>query len=164
MLIPHLGESARIASRFGPPLSQYLVSLERAMRRTAIAGIGLIAAVFAIGCSPATSPLDLSGLYSLKTINGATLPAVISPPGATTVTVWNDAFTLTPNGTYSEQGYKSSTTAGVTSVSYPVDAGSFTRRDNAITLESLIVGIRPAMLSNGTLTVVDAGLTLVYQK
>lgn len=134
------------------------------MRRTVFAGITLVAAVFAIGCSPATSPLDLSGLYALKTINGAPLPAVISPAGATTIVVWNDAFTLTPSGTYAEQGYKSSTTAGVTSVSYPVDAGSFTRRDNDISLESLIVGIRPATISNGTLTMVEGGLTLVYQK
>jgi hypothetical protein len=134
------------------------------MRRSVFAGITLVAASFAIGCSPVTSPLDVSGLYSLKTINGAAVPAVISQAGATTITVWNDAFTLTPSGTYSEQGYKSSTTSGVTTISYPIDAGNFTRLDNAITLESLIVGARPATLSNGTLTVVDQGLTLVYQK
>jgi hypothetical protein len=145
-------------------MSSDICFMERAMRRTVYAAVALAAASMAIGCSPVTSPLDVSGLYSLKTINGAALPAVISQTGATTITVWNDAFTLTPNGTYSEQGYKSSTTSGVISISYPVDAGNFTRRDDAITLESLLVGIRPAVLSNGTLTVVDRGLTLVYQK
>src|SRR5476651_871548 len=123
MSIPRLGETARIASRFGPPMTLHISVLERAMRRTVFVGMALVAASLAIGCSPVTSPLDVSGLYSLKTINGAALPAVISQAGATTITVWNDAFTLTPSGTYSEQGYKSSTTSGVTSISYPIDAG-----------------------------------------
>lgn len=134
------------------------------MRRTAAVGMTLLAASLALGCTPVTSPLDLAGVYSLKTVNGHPLPYVLPQAGTTTVVVLNDAFTLNPAGTYSEQGYKSYLTAGVVSVGFPVDAGYFTRRDNVITLESLIFGTRPASIVNGSFTMVQDSLTLVYQK
>lgn len=56
------------------------------------------------------------------------------------------------------------TTSGVVSIAFPIDAGYFTRRNDAISLESLIVGTRPASLINGALSVTQGDLTLLYQK
>jgi hypothetical protein len=134
------------------------------MRRAVAVGMTLLAASLALGCTPVTSPLDLSGVYSLKTVNGIALPYVLPQVGATVVTLWNDEFTLNSGGTYAEQGYKSYTTGGVINVAYPVDAGYFTRRDNVVTLESLIFGTRPANIVNGSFTIVQDSLTLVYQR
>ena len=139
------------------------------MRKSVAAGTFLAAAVFTVvvvaaGCSPLTAPFDLEGVYSLKSVNGKPLPFALAQGGPTTVVVLNDAFILNAAGTYSEEGDKSYTTGGVVSVTFPVDAGSFTRRNNSVTLESLLFGMRPATISNGTLTMVEDSLTLVYQK
>lgn len=134
------------------------------MRKHFAAGTLLAAAVFAAGCTPLTSPLDLSGVYSLKSVDGKPLPYELPHVGTTTVVVISDAFILNPSGTYAEEGYKSYTTGGVVSVAFPVDAGSVSRRNESVTLESLLFGLRPATIRGGTLTMVSEGLTLVYEK
>jgi hypothetical protein len=68
------------------------------MRRTVSAGIALFAGSLMLGCTPMTSPLDLSGVYVLKSVNGVPLPFVLPGTGATTVVVLSDEFTLNPGG------------------------------------------------------------------
>ena len=134
------------------------------MRRTSAVIAALAAAVFALGCTAPTSPMDLAGRYSLVSANGHALPYLLPAAGSTSVELLEDSFVLTINGTYSETGYKRFTTGGFVVISFPVDAGNFTRRGDDVRLESAIVGLRPATISNGTLTVVDHGVTLVYAK
>ena len=96
------------------------------MRRTVVA---LLAALSAIGCSAATSPMELAGSFSLKTVNGTPLPYLFALVGSTTVEALEDSYTLNPSGTFREAGLKRFTTNGLV-----------------------------------TLTVVQNGLTLEYQK
>jgi hypothetical protein len=137
--------------------------MERAMRRTNTTLIALALVVLTFGCTPLTSPLDLVGTYSLKTVNGDSIPDMLPQHGATTVLVLDDMFTLTTGGTYSEIGHEQITTGGVASVSTLIDAGIFTRRNDALVLNSVLFGDRPASVKNRTLTLVQNGLTLVYQ-
>jgi hypothetical protein len=138
--------------------------MEPAMRRTVAVGIVLAAGSLMVGCAPDTSPLDIAGIYLLTTVNGLPLPYVFPQVGTTTAEVLNDKFTLTPDGTYAETGEKRFITDGLISFTFPADAGTFTRRGTAISLESLISGSASATLQNGTLTLLDQGLTLVYQQ
>lgn len=133
------------------------------MRRSSIAAVAF-AASFATGCSEPTSPLDLAGIYILKTVNGLPLPFMFPPTGATVVQALDDAYTLNPQGTYAEVGHKLYTTAGVATLTVPIDAGNFTRRGTEITLQSVVFGTSSGTMNDGTFTVVQQGLTLVYQK
>jgi hypothetical protein len=134
------------------------------MRRTIVVISAAAVTALSSGCTPVTSPLDLAGTYTLKTVNGAVLPYQIPQVGPTSVVALNDEFTLTPDGTYAESGQEQVTTAGIVSISPLIDAGDFTRRNDALTLESLLFGARPATVSGTTLTLVQNGLTLVYRK
>jgi hypothetical protein len=134
------------------------------MRSTAFARLALAAAAAAFGCSPPTSPLELAGVYTLQTANGAGLPYALPVADAMLVEVLSDAFTLHPSGTYGEIGEKRYTSAGFAGVAFVTDAGTFTRRGDAIVFESLLLGRRPATIRNGVLTLVDHDVTLVYQK
>jgi len=138
--------------------------MERAMRRTLTASFVVVAASLTLGCTPLTSPLDLAGSYSLKSVNGLPVPYTFPADGSTVVLVEDDVFTLNPGGTYAESGQEQVTTAGVPSVRPVIDAGYFTRRNNTVTLESLLVGTRDASIQGGTFTLVQQGITLVYQK
>lgn len=71
---------------------------------------------------------------------------------------------LTPSGTYSEVGHKLFVTGSTVSVATPVDAGSFRRRGDVITMESLLIGIWSGTVKGNTLTLEQQGLILVYEK
>jgi hypothetical protein len=137
--------------------------MERAMRRTNTTLIVLALALLTFGCTALTSPLDLVGTYSLKTVNGGSVPHALPQQGATTVLVLDDTFTLTTSGAYSELGHEQITNGGVVSVSALIDVGTFTRRNDALVLNSVLFGDRPASVKDHTITLVQNGLTLVYQ-
>jgi hypothetical protein len=134
------------------------------MRHPVGAGIVLAGMAFALACSESTSTLELTGTYSLTSVNGSPLPFLLPSTGATQVELLSDSYTLTPSGTYSEAGYKRFTTSGAVSLTYPVDAGYFTRLGDEITLQSLLYPVRVGTIRNGALTVVDQNLTLIYKK
>ena len=128
------------------------------------ARVALVVAAFMLGCSPTTSPLDVIGTYVLKSVSGSPLPYQLPGVGPTRVHVLDDMIILTPSGTYSEVGHKLFTTGSTVSLASPVDAGSFRRRGDAITMESLLIGIWSGTVSGNTLTLEQQGLTLVYEK
>lgn len=134
------------------------------MNHRLLARVALVAAVFTLGCSPATSPLDVIGTYSLKSISGSPLPYQLPQDGPTAVHVLDDMIILTPSGTYSEVGHKLFINGSMVSVATPVDAGNFRRRGDAITMESLLIGVWTGTIKGSTLTLEQQGLTLVYEK
>jgi hypothetical protein len=144
--------------------SPLLQEEERVMRNTTAMRAALAAAAFTLGCSPPTSPLDLVGTYSLRSVSGSPLPYQLPQTGATRIDVLDDVLILTSSSSYSEMGHKTYTTAGIVSLAAPVDAGSFHRKGDAITLESLLFGQWSGTIDGGTLTMVQQGFTLVYQK
>lgn len=133
------------------------------MRRTITACL-MLAASQVFACSPPTSPLDLAGVYTLRTVNDRPLPYVLPQVGATVEEVLEDTFTLNPSGTYAEQGRKRLTTAGVVTIAFPIDAGTFTRRGDAVSLQSVIFPSTAGSIRGGVFTLVIGDLTLVYRK
>jgi hypothetical protein len=138
--------------------------MKNRIRHTVGAGIVAAGVTLALACTASTSPLELAGTYSLFTVNGSPLPYALAGTGGTKVELLGDSFTLNPSGTYSEAGYKRFTTGGVVTFTYPIDAGNFTRRDDDITLASLLFPSRSGTISNGVFTVADGSLTLVYRR
>jgi hypothetical protein len=135
------------------------------MRHAVGAGIFVAGMTLALACAPSTSPLDLAGNYALTSVNGMPLPYLL--PGSSAgvrVELLEASFTLNPGGTYSETGYRRTTTSTGVTLAFPVDAGNFRRSGENLTLESLIFPKRMATISNGVLTVVDQQLTLIYRK
>jgi hypothetical protein len=128
------------------------------------AKLAVVAAAFTLGCSPTTSPLDIVGTYSLKSVSGSPLPYQLPGAGPTRVHVLDDMIILTPSGTYSEVGHKLFTTGSSVSVATPVDAGNFRRRGDSVTMESLLIGTWTGTIKGSTLTLEQQGLTLVYEK
>ena len=134
------------------------------MRRRFILRFALVTAACAVGCSPTTSPLDLVGTYTLRSVAGQPLPYLVEQAGQTRVEVVDDLLILASGSTYSEVGHKRITSGGITTVGAVVDAGSFSRRNNDITMGSLLIGSWRGTVEGNTLTLVQQGLTLVYQK
>jgi len=134
------------------------------MRRTITRGAALAAAVFTLACAEPTSPLDVVGTYALQSVNASPLPFALAPGGATKVEVLDDALFLASTSNYSEVGHKRYTVNGVVTVVAPVDAGTFSRRGKSIALESLLIGHWEGTISGNTLTLVQAGYTLVYTR
>jgi len=134
------------------------------MRRTVLAALAVVAATFAWTCTPPTSPLEIAGTYTLVTVNGLPLPFVFPQQGAMTVEALDDQYILTPSGTFTEVGHKRFTVGSTVTITVPVDAGTFTRRGDSVTLDSPIFGRRTGTISGGTLTLDQEVFALAYDK
>ena len=134
------------------------------MRRLAVRIAVVACASLALACTDATSPIEFAGTYTLQTVDGLPLPYVFQNTGATKVEALEDTFVLNIAGTYSEAGQKRFTTNGVVTITFPVDAGNFTRRGDAVTLQSLLFGTWTGTVKDNTFTLVQSGLTLVYRR
>lgn len=138
------------------------------MRRLA-ATILLLAAVTLPACGDSTGPgLGLgtpTGTYTLRTVNGNTLPFTIEDGAGVTVVIVSDAFTLQDGGRFTEAFSLRVTENGTTTTESGTNAGSWTLSATAITLT--LDGGGPSIsgtLSGGVMTIVDSGLSLVYRR
>jgi len=133
------------------------------MRRPLVWRSALVAAAVTLGCTEPTSPLDVFGTYTLVSVDAKPLPFALPQTGPTRVELLDDVVFLSTSATYSEVGHKRYTTGGIVSLAAPVDAGTFSRRGTAITMESLLFGQWAGTIEDGTLTLVQSGYTLVYK-
>jgi hypothetical protein len=128
------------------------------------------AGIIACGGSDATTApvtVDVSGTYTLRTVNGAALPFAlgVDASGAADALV-DDAFTLTTNGSYIENGHESVTpTGGVATTQTVSDVGTYTFSNGVATLVSSEgIGTATATISGSTFTLVATGIVAVYTK
>jgi hypothetical protein len=120
-------------------------------------------------CGDGTGPgLGLgtqTGTYTLRTVNGNTLPFTIEDGAGVTVVIVSDAFTLQEGGRFSETFTLRVTENGTTTTESGTNAGAWTLTGTAVTLT--IDGGGPAIsgtLSGGVLSIVDSGFSLVYRR
>jgi hypothetical protein len=121
---------------------------------------------FAAGCHDSgTDPnASVGGSYSLRTINGSSLPYLVLQSGTYKYEIVDDAIVLTDAGTWTEIGHDRTTSNGQVSTDVVSDGGTFTRNGTAITLDSPASGSISGSVSNGTLTLADQGIAAVYVK
>lgn len=139
------------------------------MRRLLLAFAVLFAVVLSAcgGGDDSTGPgsANISGTYTLRTINGRSLPATVFQAGADRVEVLSGNVTLTDGGTYTTQNTVRTTFGGVASTESETDAGTYTRSGTALTFRSSDDGTTVSgTVSNGAITVVFEGLSAVYRK
>jgi hypothetical protein len=129
----------------------------------------LLSALALGACGGSDDPAGLgqgaAGVYTLRTVNGLPLPAVIYQDATGKVEIVADAVTLNANGTWSESGtVRATLTTGAVSTQPNTDSGTYTLNGTALVLTSLQSGATTAALSGNAFTITDVGLVLVYQK
>ncbi|MDB4881138.1 MAG: hypothetical protein JWL60_2584 [Gemmatimonadetes bacterium] len=136
------------------------------MRRTLAVFAVLFVSVLA-GCSDSsTGPnASVSGSYSLRTINGFSLPYVlVDRPGYREELV-DETITIQENGTFSQQGSYRYTENGFVSVRAYDDFGTYTRSGTNLTLRFNSDGSRvTGTVENGALIIGLEGVSLVYRR
>lgn len=122
-----------------------------------------------------TSPggSGLAGTYTLRTINGQSLPFTYATNGADTYVLLDDAFTLSSSGAWTESWHERHTVSGVASEKAFSDAGTYTSGTSMIVFTSTTPGTSQprfeGSFSAGTLTMpggVAGGPveTMIYMK
>ena len=125
------------------------------MRRTAIVFTALAIGLAACNDSNSVGPTaNVTGLYSLRSINGTSLPVTFSNGR----TLMSDVLTLNADGTFSDD-------AQFSDGSVEVEQGFYTNNNGAIDFTDMDTGQRfSASLSGTVLTEFVSGLTEVYQR
>lgn len=138
------------------------------MRRLLLSFVVLFALVLtACGDDDSTGPgsANISGTYTLRTINGSNLPFTVFQVGADKVEVLSGNVTLTNGGAYTTLSTVRTTLNGVVTTEPEADAGTYTRNGTAMTLRSNDDGTTVSgTVSNGVLTVVFEGFSAVYRR
>lgn len=138
------------------------------MRKFLSAFVLLVLAVFAGACSDSTGPseleADISGTYTLQTVNGASPPAIIVQVGADRIEVTGGQLTLNRDKTFGSSISYRVVQGGNTSTDTQNDSGTYQQNGNMVQL-SRGNGTRDSgSVSGDTLTIVAGGVTLVFQK
>lgn len=111
----------------------------RSMRIARSCAAVLVLAVAACGGDNAgVAPLDVpfTGTYTLKSVNGQNLPAVITQTASTSVSVVSDTLTIADGGTWTEHRIVETTSDGQTSRQFVPDGGTWLRAGNVLNLTS----------------------------
>lgn len=105
-----------------------------------------------------------TGTYTLRTLNGSSLPYTTPAPAA--VEVLDATLNLYQGGTYAETKHVRVTdTQGQTTTQTREDAGSYSFFDITVTFTSSVGnGERRGKIEANNLTIVENGLTWVYRK
>jgi len=157
MLVPSLKKSLNESRNRGPRLWSRLN-----LRRGRALGVLFAAAVLACGDSgDSTSPESIEGLYTLQTINGGALPAVVYEDEAAKVEIVAGAITLGPGTKWSISLTARATLDADVSTNTETLDGTWSRSGSTLTLTSADGDVETLVLSGSTLTLqaeIDSGM------
>ena len=139
--------------------------------RSIAAVVALVALGACGGGDKSTGPSGtIAGTYSLKTVNGAALPAVVVQIGADKLEVTSGSVTMNSDNTFNGVTAFRETSSGVVDESSAVCSGTYSRSGSNVTFTETETedcgGSYPGTWSNGnTLTVTFApGIQAVFRK
>jgi hypothetical protein len=112
----------------------------------------------ACGGETATGPSTIAGTYSLRTLNGSSLPLLISLNGADTYELTDDILVLTTDSTFTQTSHFRATTAGQITTPTTIKSGVFSLSGTQVTFGSAAAGGSTGTWSGNTLTVVQQTL------
>ena len=126
---------------------------------TVALAVGLLA-----GCGNPTGPEAIAGNYTLRTINGQDLPFTIEAALLDgKIELAAGSLRINSDNTFSLSLTLATTEGGTTTSETETTTGSYTLNETAITLTSDGETVTGSITGN-TLTLIDEGLTFVYQK
>lgn len=107
----------------------------------------------------------VTGAYTLRTVNGASLPFTSSQSATSKSEILDDVITLFQGGTYAQTAHVRTTTNGTAVTATIEGAGSYQLLGTSITM---ITGDRSSQrigqINANTMTFVENGRTSAYQK
>lgn len=117
------------------------------------------------GCdSGVTGVKTITGDWSLRTINDASLPYTVSGSGANKTEVIDDVYTFFEGFTFSETIHRRITTNGQVSTVTATETGAFSTFGTSVTITGNTTPTRRGIIEGNTMTIVDEGLTFAYKK
>jgi len=125
-----------------------------------------IAGLF-VGCdSGVTGISTVTGNWSLRTLNGTSLPYAVSGSGANKTEIVDDVYTFFEGFTFSETVHKRVTTNGQQSTVTENETGSFSLFGESVTITGNSGVVRRGLIDgkSNTMTIVEEGLTFVYRQ
>ena len=99
-----------------------------------------LALALLVGCDndESNAPKNLAGTYTLSTVGGASLPAVIFSEANYTLEVTGGGVTLNSNGTFSDSyAFRENDAGSITTATVPC-SGNWTQTGNTITLTETV--------------------------
>lgn len=134
----------------------------RVFRRVAVAALVLLVA--ACG-KDANDPIDtVAGTYTLRSVNGQSLPAVVYDDGSYKLEVTAASYVLAASGSFTNSISIRETENGVVTPSTEVDTGTYAVNGTTITLTDAEGDVISGTLSGDTLTFSSDGITAVSRK
>ena len=135
------------------------------MRRLLAVALVLAAACGGDTTTGPTVQQQITGTWSLSTVNGSALPFTIAQTGTNKVELVSDVFVVASTGSFTQTTTVRTTINGVVTTQSVADAGTYTVSGTAITLHFNSDGSTgTASFSGNTFTTTDGGLALVYRR
>lgn len=107
----------------------------------------------------------VTGDYTLRTIDGSSLPYTVAGSGTVKTEIVDDVVTLYEGFTYARLRHSRTTTNGQVTNASITDTGSFSLLGNSISLRSNDGSpLKAAVIAGNTMTIVESGLTEVFKK
>jgi hypothetical protein len=133
----------------------------RSMKRRLILGL----LVFAIACSDddIAGAATTTGAYTLRTVNGSSLPYNITTGTAAGTVIVDDVITLYQGGTFAGTRHTRSTANGP--IQTTNETGAYTLFGTSISFRVNETGLTKVAIGDGSrLTFVEQGVTMLYIK
>jgi hypothetical protein len=126
-----------------------------------------VATVFCLGCL-GDSVINVStstGAYTLRTVNGSSLPFTIAGTNGSQTVILDDVIGLFEGNVYSETEHSRVTADGKTTDQTTMTGGRYGYLGNSITLvDNATNAQRTGLIDGNTLTIADAGIIRVFKK
>ena len=138
--------------------------LLRTFRPALVATLLLVGA--ACGGDTATGPDggNIDGSYTLRTINGQTLPYTTLSAGVNTAEVLSASLSLNADGTFREERSVRRTHAGVAITEAEMKFGTYTSTSSGVTFRATTGALVSGTRGGGSITFVEEGFTFVYAR
>lgn len=127
--------------------------------------LATIAALFLACDSGVTGITTVTGNWSLRTVNGTSLPFTKSGSGANKTEILDDVITLYEGLTFSQTVHQRVTTNGQASTVTLTETGAYTLFGTSVTLAGNSgADARRGLIEGNTMTIVENGMTFAYRK
>ena len=117
-------------------------------------------------CGDSTGPNARVGAYELTSINGQGLPQIVDqdPQTGETLEITAGLVTLNSDGTFTDRTDYRFTSGTQVFNDFDEASGTYSISGNNVTFQTFQGDVYSMAVSGGTLTQVEPGFTLVYQK